>query len=121
MSNGGNRSKHRAFVRRACVKYLREVIDYLMFWPVCTLSNFFYNDTAFLLELFIRQGRIKKHVRLDIHPLLDVLLRHEYHVIGIIRAGMGVVISTVKIHLIVNLFLCTCFCAVEQEVFEEMG
>src|SRR3989338_7305623 len=113
MRNGGNRPKYRAFVRRACVKYLQEVIAYLMFWPVSTLSNFFYNDTAFLLELFIRQGRIKKHVRLNIHPLSDILLRHEYHIVGITRPGMGFIVAAVKIHFVVNLFLCARLCAVE--------
>ena len=73
------------------------------------------------VELFIWQGRVKDHICLDIHSLLDKACWDQEDEIRIKHSRMGIAVGDVKIDLFVQFSLCTPLGTVEQQVLPHVG
>ena len=86
-----------------------------------TLRDLFENDPLFLLELVRGQGRVKEHVRLNLHSLADVLRRRHHHVVGVEISRGGIIVAADPVDVVVELFLVPARRSIEQQMFEHVA
>src|SRR3989338_5016339 len=89
-------------------------------WVVSGFANFLNNYATFFFKFLRRQSGVKKHVSLDVHPLLNIFLRHQDHEVGVIRPCVSIIITAIIIHFVIKLLLSTGFCTVKEQMFKEM-
>ena len=87
---------------------------------VCALTNLFDHDATLFFDFFRWKNRVEKHICLDVHPLFNILPRHQYHEVGIIRTCTGIIITAIIIHFVIKLLLGTVLCTVEKQMFKEV-